>query len=106
MSASPTSSSTLLTTLALLFTAYSLFISLFTFIRPLSGTRLFGLAPPPSALKDSEKRNDPILPFINVFAGRNLALGVAGSISFAWMGMWSSVGVVLAYVFLYPFLYF
>lgn len=74
--------------LAILFTTYSLLISLSIFLRPLPTIRLFGLAPPPS-VKERE-----ILPFIYVFGGRNLALGVASMGFWVW-GMEREMGVVL-----------
>ncbi len=74
--------------LALIFTAYSLLISLLIFLRPLSAITLFGLPLPPSSTKKE------FVPLIYCFGGRNLALGLA-SVGFWAGGMGREMGVVL-----------
>jgi len=74
-------------TLALLFTTYSLLISLFIFLRPLLAIEIFGLHVPASMKED-------VVPFIYIFGGRNFALGVA-SAGFWWGGREREMGFVL-----------
>lgn len=72
---------------ALFFTAYCILLSIYIFIFPLQAALLFGLDAGPASV-----------PFIRVFAGRNLALGLATSALYV-RGRLKEMGVVFACVF-------
>lgn len=69
---------------SLIFSAYSLLLSIYIFTSPLSAARLFGL--------DAGPVN---IPFIHIFAGRNFALALA-TMAFYIMGMPQQMGMVFA----------
>ena len=76
--------------LALLFTLYATLLSIYILLSPLAAVRLFGLDPyPPGEISPSF-----LVPFITVFGGRNLAIGL-GTLAFYWQGMYRAMGTAL-----------
>lgn len=76
--------------LALLFALYAILLSVYILVSPLPAIQLFGLDPYASASLSPS----PLVPFITVFGGRNLALGLA-MLAFYWRGMHRAMGTVL-----------
>ena len=75
---------------ALLFTLYATLLSLYILISPLPAIQLFGLNPYASASNTPSS----LVPFITIFGGRNLAIGLA-MLAFYWQGMYRAMGTVL-----------
>ena len=76
--------------LALLFTLYATLLSVYILVSPLPAIQLFGLNPYASASLSASS----VVPFITVFGGRNLAIGLA-MLAFYWQGMYRAMGKVL-----------
>ena len=76
--------------LALLFALYATLLSVYILVSPLPAIQLFGLNPHASA----SLAPSSLVPFITVFGGRNLAIGLA-MLVFYWQGMHEAMGTVL-----------
>lgn len=76
--------------LALLFTLYATLLSVYLIVSPLPAIQLFGLDPYSLASPSPTS----LVPFITIFGGRNLAVGLA-MLVFYWQGMYRAMGTVL-----------
>lgn len=76
--------------LALLFALYATLLSVYILAAPLPAIRLFGLDPyTPANISSSSP-----IPFITIFGGRNLAIGLA-MLAFYWQRMYRAMGTIL-----------